>query len=62
MFKIGQKHQEIYTMTLALLFYLALGEITTIEPERTKQQHLMMEHDGVLNVLLEYGQNLQGFV
>ena len=55
---VGRKRQEIYTMTLALLLYLALSEITTTEPERTKQ-HLMIEHDGFLNVLLGYGENLQ---
>jgi len=41
-------------MTLAVLMYLALGEITTTEPDRIKQQ-LMIEYDGFLNVLLEYG-------
>ena len=56
--KIVQKYHEIYTMTIELLLYLALGEITTTEPERTKQ-HLMIEHDGFLNVLLQCGENLQ---
>jgi hypothetical protein len=48
-------------MTVELSLHLALSEITTTEPQRTKQ-HLMIERDGILNVLLEYGENLQRVV
>ena len=48
----GNLHNDLSTF---------IGEVTTIEPKRTKQ-HLMIEHGGFLIVLLEYGETLQRVV